>query len=203
MRSRQGGSTVGAKPAADSTRSLKAMAWAKMRPSTSGSTTCMARSRGNSPRGEPSQLARDDPASATCRTGQSNAASTPASSWAVAVANAVALTMISGGCAAKRRAQERRRALVLEAGDIDRQPALSPRASSAARSASIGAVSPPADQRAVEITIGVRAGPRSRARRPEAGRRHRPRRRRQSPGRSDARRIAAPSRAFSTPPSVQ
>ena len=55
-----------------SPRSLNAMALAKMRPSTSGSTTCMARSRGLSPRVDASQLARDMPACATCKIGQSD-----------------------------------------------------------------------------------------------------------------------------------
>ena len=110
MRSSTGRKTVGAKPASDSPRSLKAMAWAKMRPSTSGSTTCMARSRGNRPRVELSQLACEMPAWATCRIGHPDADNTPASSLAVAVANAVALMMISGGCAAnaaRRKAAER------------------------------------------------------------------------------------------------
>ena len=67
----------------------------KMRPSSSGSTTFIARSLGASPRAEPSHAEWAEPARATCSTEQSAASSTVDSSSRRAE-KAVALTMTAG-----------------------------------------------------------------------------------------------------------
>ena len=88
---------------------LNEMARVKSRPSSSGSTTFMARSLGASPRDDVDHASWLPPASATCSTGQSAASRTVVSSSRRAE-NAVALMMTEG----RRRATS---ALIASAAD--------------------------------------------------------------------------------------
>ena len=131
------------KPSAGSSSlsALKEMAPARMRPSSSGSTTCMARSAGARPRWLPSQASRRVVATMTWKTGtpaRSNRVSAPGSA---PVAKAVAVTMAEGGELRKGRLDEGQRVRVLQARRRRSAPALMPCRSRASVSASMGATS--------------------------------------------------------------
>ncbi|MET3826250.1 hypothetical protein ABIC16_001943 [Sphingomonas sp. PvP055] len=112
---------------------------AKIRPSTSGRTTCIARSAGLSPRAAAAHAARSDVASATWNTGTPAPLSgvTPAASLAE---KAVALTIAAGASAATQRAIHPRAAPSLSDGTNSPITAY-PRASKPACRAAIGATS--------------------------------------------------------------
>ena len=120
---------------------LKDSAPARMRPSSSGSTTCMARSAGARPRWFFSQASRRVVATMTWNTGtpaRSNRVSTPGSA---PEAKAVAVTMAAGFRSCKGGLDEGERCRILEAGDEDRDRGHAAFGAAPSQSASIGATS--------------------------------------------------------------
>src|SRR6185295_4912959 len=79
---------------------LKLTTPANSRPSTSGNTTCMARSDGDRPRSEPAQSLRLAVDNATCNTGQDATSNGVVPSSPVAE-KAVALTIAAAGRSAR------------------------------------------------------------------------------------------------------
>ena len=79
---------------------LKLITPANSRPSTSGNTTCIAKSEGDRPRSEPAQSLRLAVDSATWKTGQ-NAASNGVVPSSLIAEKAVALTIAAAGLTAR------------------------------------------------------------------------------------------------------
>ena len=121
VRLRPAGERVKASPSCGGNGSLKATTPASTRPSSSGSTTCMARSAAPRPRGLSRQAARLVVALTTCSTGTSGASSGVGSSALPPAAKAVVVTISAGFEPRERLAQKRGGLAILQAGDEQRR----------------------------------------------------------------------------------
>ena len=123
MRSGSGrlASAVKARPSCGGSGCLNAMAPASTRPSSSGSTTCMARSAAPSPRALSRQAARLVVAITTCSTGTFGAVERRQLAWLAAGGKSGRREDDGGREPRERRANEFRRVGILEAGDDKRR----------------------------------------------------------------------------------
>ena len=150
--------------------SLKLATPAKSRPSTSGRTTCIARSAGDRPRAAPAQAARSEVASAIWKTGTSGAVERRRRRRSPRAEKAVALTIAAGASAATQRRSQPLASPGLERGR-EQADARRTRARSARRAAPRSGRGPRRSDRSGRRRSGCAAASRSARMRPGRSRR--------------------------------